>query len=84
MVEQRKERVGGSRFLYEPFDANAARIDAHELVNNERWGALERRLVRMEEVLDRVERRMWLAVTAMAGFLAADLAYSFISSTNIQ
>ena len=84
MEPARKERVGGSRFLYEPFDANAARIDAQELVNNERWQALERRLLRLEEVLDRVERRMWLAVTAMAGFLAADVAYSVMSTTGLQ
>lgn len=84
MTAEKKERIGGSRFLYEPFDANSARIDAHELVNQERWTALERRLHRMEEVLDRLERRMWLAVTAMAGFLAADVAYSFLQSTNIQ
>ena len=50
-------RIGGSRFLYEPFDAASARIDANERINDERWNALERRLVRLEEVIDRIERR---------------------------
>ncbi|WP_112323294.1 GTA head formation protein, RCAP_rcc01685 family [Oceanibium sediminis] len=80
-MSERTTRVGGSRFLYEPFDANTARIEAQEQVNLERWGSLERRLSRIEELLDRVERRMWLAVTGMAGFLAAQVAYSLLMNS---
>ena len=73
-------RAGGSRFLYEPFDVASARIDANERINDERWVALERRLQRLEEVIDRIERRMWLAMSGVAGFLAADIAISILKT----
>lgn len=76
----RPARTGGSRFLYEPFDANAARIDAHERVTEERWQNLEGRLGRIETLLDRLERRMWLAVSGMAAFLTAQIAYTLLST----
>ncbi|NNU81902.1 hypothetical protein HMH01_15805 [Halovulum dunhuangense] len=77
----RAGRVGGSRFLYEPFDVNAARIETHERVTEERWINLERRLHHIEIALDRVERRMWLAATGLAGFLAAEVALRFLTMT---
>ncbi len=78
----RETRAGGSRFLYEPFDVANVRIDAYERVTEERWVNLERRLLHIEGVLDRLERRMWLAMSGMVGFLAADVAYTFLTSTN--
>lgn len=55
-------RSSGSRYLYEPFDAAAARIETNERVNAERWTGLERRLTTIEASLERLERRLWLAV----------------------
>ena len=81
-MSERNARTGGSRFLYEPFDAASARIEAHERVTEERWINLERRLQHIEGLLDRMERRIWLAVSGMAGFLAADVAYAFMTSAN--
>ncbi|PKP84357.1 MAG: hypothetical protein CVT80_08665 [Alphaproteobacteria bacterium HGW-Alphaproteobacteria-2] len=60
-------QAGGSRFLYEPFDAAAARLEATERVLDERWAALERRLGMIETALERLERRLWLAVFGVAG-----------------
>ncbi|MEM8786758.1 MAG: hypothetical protein AAGE76_00695 [Pseudomonadota bacterium] len=74
----REARAGGSRFLYEPFDVATARMETHERVSDERWLNLERRLVRIEVTLDRLERRMWLALSGLAGFLAMDVAYTLI------
>ncbi len=71
-----RTRGGGSRFLYEPFDRASARIDAHERVTEERWKALERRLAQIEDGLDRLEKRVWIAVFGSAAFLASELAYS--------
>ena len=79
-MSERVSRASGSRFLYEPFDANAARIEANERLIEERWVSLERRLIHIENVLDRVERRMWLAVSGMAAFLTAQVAYTLIST----
>lgn len=80
-MSDRNSRSGGSRFLYEPFDAAAARIEVHERVTEERWLALEKRLGKIETALDRLERRMWLSVSGMAAFLATDVVYSIISKT---
>lgn len=72
-------RVGGSRFLYEPFDATSARVETLERVGEERWGALERRLGGIEAALDRMERRMWMTVYGVAGTLAAQGVFLVVS-----
>lgn len=72
-----KTRSGGSRYLYEPFDAATARIEAHERVTDERWNGLERRLNGIETMLERLERRMWLAVYGAASLFLADVAVAF-------
>ncbi len=74
------KRDGGSRYLYEPFDAASARIDANERVINERWLGLERRLRTMEKTLERLEKRLWLAVYGAAGMLSADVVYGFLTN----
>ena len=72
-------RVTGSRFLYEPFDAATARIDAHQLVFEERWKALERRLDVIEKMLERLEKRLWLAVYGVVGLIIAEATYSLLN-----
>jgi hypothetical protein len=67
-------RGTGSRFLYEPFDAASARIEATERVFDERWKALEHRLEEIEAGMRRLEKRMWMAVFGTAAFFLADLA----------
>lgn len=62
---------GGSRFLYAPFDAANARIEANERVAEERWQALEYRLKAIEGALDRLERRLWLAVFGVVSVILA-------------
>lgn len=63
--------AGGSRFLYAPFDAANARIEANERVAEERWQALEYRLNAIETALERVERRLWLAVFGVVSVVLA-------------
>lgn len=60
-------QVGGSRYLYDSFDAAAARIEANERVAEERWSGLEYRLRQIELGQERMERRLWLAVYGVAG-----------------
>lgn len=57
-----RDTVGGSRFLYAPFDVANARIEANERVLEERWLALTFRLEAIEKALERLEKRLWLAV----------------------
>jgi hypothetical protein len=67
----RGKEAGGSRYLYDSFDAAQARIDANERVAEERWSGLEYRLCQIEGTLDRLERRIWLGVYGVAAFLLA-------------
>ncbi|MEL6678271.1 MAG: hypothetical protein AAFQ51_06150 [Pseudomonadota bacterium] len=66
---------GGSRFLYEPFDVASARVDALERVTDERWAGLERRLMGLETMIDRLERRMWMAVCGTITVLISEFAF---------
>jgi len=71
-------KCGGSRFLYEPFDAASARIEANERVLDERWAALEHRLTVIEATLERLERRLWLGVFGVVGVMLTRGAYSLL------
>lgn len=66
-----RRAAAGSRYLYDSFDATAARVEANERVAEERWSALEYRLKLIEGALDRVEKRLWLGVYGVAAFLLA-------------
>lgn len=74
-------RGGGSRFLYEPFDVASARIEVNERIAEERWQQLERRLAQIEGALDRLEKRIWLAVYGAASLILADIAYGLLKLT---
>lgn len=63
--------TGGSRYLYAPFDAASAPIEANERVQDERWQALNFRLEAIETSLERLERRLWLAVFGMVSVVLA-------------
>jgi len=63
--------AGGSRYLYAPFDAANARIEANERVQDERWQALSFRLEGIETALERLERRLWLAVFGVVSVILA-------------
>ncbi|MBC7155319.1 MAG: hypothetical protein H5U19_12065 [Rhodobacteraceae bacterium] len=73
-------QVGGSRYLYDSFDAAAARIEANERVAEERWSGLEYRLRQIEVMLERLERRLWLAVYGVAGMVLATGARALLEA----
>jgi hypothetical protein len=74
---------GGSKFLYQPFDANAARLETHEKVTDERWAALERRLSMIEASLDRLDKRLWLAVFGVVSIVLARGVTAILQITSI-
>ena len=78
MTARRAE--GGSRFVYESFDAAAARIEANERVAEERWAGLEYRLGLIEATLERLEKRIWVGVYGVAAFLMAQMAETVIQA----
>ncbi|MDT8856321.1 hypothetical protein RNZ50_15100 [Paracoccaceae bacterium Fryx2] len=71
---------GGSRFLYDSFDAAQARIEANERVLEERWGALDYRLGQIDAALERLEKRIWLGVYGVAAFLLAQGAEAVLKA----
>lgn len=75
-----REVSGGSRYLYAPFDAADARIEANERVLEERWKALTFRLEAIEEALARLERRLWLAVFGVVSVILAQGVQELIAS----
>lgn len=63
------------RYGFEPFDcAPALRLEAHERVSELQVKATQERLERLEAALERLERRLWLAVY---GVVAAILVQAF-------
>lgn len=77
-MSQEQHSKTGSRFLYEPFNATAAKVDTIEKVNEERWKGLERRLMVIEAMLERLEKRLWLAVYGIAAFVLTQAVYQLI------
>ena len=76
-------RGGGSRFLFDSFDA-AARIEVVERVGEERWTALDYRLGHIEASLERLERRIWVMVFGVAAFLLAQGAEAVIAAAMVR
>ncbi|WP_114964948.1 GTA head formation protein, RCAP_rcc01685 family [Alkalilacustris brevis] len=72
--------VGGSRYLYDSFDAAHARIEANERVAEERWQGLEYRLGRIEGALERLERRLWLAAYGVAAAVLAQMGSPYLAA----
>lgn len=66
-----RDETAGSRYLYAPFDAANARIEANERVLEERWQALSFRLEGIETALERLEKRLWLAVFGVVSVILA-------------
>jgi hypothetical protein len=75
-----REAAGGSKYLYESFDAASARIEANERVAQERWAALEFRLGQIDAALERLEKRIWVGVYGVACFLLVQMAEAVIAA----
>ncbi len=67
---------------YEPFDcAPALRLEAHERVTQLRIEGISARLDRIEGLIERLERRVWLAVYGVAAAVLADVFLKFVQVT---
>jgi hypothetical protein len=70
------------RFAYEPFEcAPGLRLAAHERVSQIHHDNLNKRLDRLEEVLERLEKRLWLTVYGVAAVILAQAVQSFVASS---
>ena len=67
------------RYGFEAFDcAPALRLEAHERVAKLQFDSLNRRLDRIEELIERVDRRLWLTVYGVVGVILAQALGSLL------
>ena len=65
---------------YEPFAcAPALKLEAHERVSRLHVEALNARLDRLELMLERLEKRLWLAVYGIAGAILVQAFQGFMA-----
>ena len=69
------------RVKFEPFDcAPGLRLAAHERVSAIQHENLCRQLDRLEEMMERLERRLWLAVYGVVAVILAQAAQSLVAA----
>lgn len=69
------------RFAYEPFEcAPGLRLAAHERVSQIHQDNLNKRLDRLEQGMERLEKRLWLTVYGVAAVILAQAVQSFVAS----
>jgi hypothetical protein len=74
--------AGGSRFLFEPFDYGSAKVqEANERVLQLQFDAIDTRLNRIETLMERLEKRLWVTVYGMVGTMLAQAVNSLLSFT---
>jgi len=54
--------VGGSRYLKEPFEVHEQRFEATERIMELQFTQVERRLERIEVMIERLEKRFFMTV----------------------
>ncbi|BBU56019.1 MULTISPECIES: GTA head formation protein, RCAP_rcc01685 family [Mameliella] len=60
--------------------APGLRLEAHERVSKLQFDALTDRFERLEALIERLERRLWLTVYGVAGAILADLFQGFLNA----
>lgn len=69
----------GAKFGFERFDcAPALRLEAHERVAALHFKQIDQRLTRIEEMIERLERRLWLAVYGVVAVILAQVFQSLM------
>ncbi len=67
-----RRNPGGSRFLYEPFDYGPEQVRAaHERLLQMQFEGIDGRLTRIEAVMERLEKRLWLTVYGVVATILA-------------
>ncbi len=76
------ETEAGSRYLKAPFDyAPAARVEANERIMEMQFATIEKRLERIEELIEGVEKRLWMTVFGVVGVILAQAVQSILDFT---
>jgi hypothetical protein len=67
--------------MSEPFAcAPGLRLEAHERVTRLQFEALEEKLARLEAMMERLEKRLWLSVYGVAAVILAQAFEGFLSA----
>lgn len=76
------EAGGGRRYGFEAFDcAPALRLEAHERVAGLQFEALNRRLEKIEAMMERLEKRLWLTVYGVVAVILSQAVQSILVAT---
>lgn len=59
--------------------AHELKLEAHERVTRIQFDHIEARLTRLEELMQRLEKRLWLAVYGVAAVILAQAFQSFMA-----
>lgn len=71
----------GDHYGFEAFDcAPALRLEAHERVAKLQFDSLNKRLDRIEALIERLEKRLWLTVYGVVGVILAQAFQSLIEA----
>ncbi|MCV6598451.1 MAG: hypothetical protein OIF40_15360 [Mangrovicoccus sp.] len=72
--------AGGSRFLLEPFEYSPKDfVEAHDRILNMKFEAIDHRLSRIEALMERLERRLWLTVYGVVATVLAQAFKTFLT-----
>ncbi|MEV8465439.1 MULTISPECIES: GTA head formation protein, RCAP_rcc01685 family [Meridianimarinicoccus] len=71
---------GGSRFLYEPFDHSPVKVhEVQEKLLDLKFSGIDGRLERIEQMMERLERRLWLTVYGVVATILAQAIRSLLT-----
>jgi hypothetical protein len=69
-----------TRLRFDPFEcAPGLRLAAHERVSQIHQDNLNKRLDRLEEMIERLEKRLWLTVYGVVAVILAQAVQSFLT-----
>ena len=75
------EAPDGTRYGFEAFDcAPALRLEAHDRIVSLQFRDIERRFARIEAMMERLERRLWLAVYGVVAVILAQAIQSIVTA----
>lgn len=69
---------GGSRYLKEPFDYHDQRFAAVERVMGLQFQQVERRLERIEAMIEGLEKRLWMTVYGVVAVILTQAVQSIL------
>ncbi|MEM8556097.1 MAG: hypothetical protein AAGF71_14885 [Pseudomonadota bacterium] len=73
---------GGSRFLFEPFQYGPKEFQAaHDKILQMKFDAVDVRLARMEGLMERMERRLWITVYGVVATILAQTVRALLTVT---